>query len=298
MNTYINPLFIKTFRKAYELKNFTLTAVQLGMTQSGVSQHIAQIEECLGTSLFERVGRKVLPTPAADKLYVTGGNWLAQMQDFIEMVQSEEQVLKGKVSLGTPASFGVYLLPYLVEWQKNHPEIVLDIHYGPRAPKLKALGNGQMDLAITGDPFDQTYFMNEEIFEQEFVLVSHPDLKVKIQNWEDFLKIPIVDYAGSASIYQKWIKAHFPKSKYEPDKLLIKANTNSMDSMCYLLEQQVGFTIFPKEPLLHLIKAKRLKVHSTPKTVTNTLYLVQRKGQKLSRRIDAVKKIICDLQKR
>jgi DNA-binding transcriptional LysR family regulator len=262
------------------------------MTQSGVSQHIAQIEEILGVALFERVGRKVLPTQAADKLYSFGGAWLSQMHDFAEEIRMGEQQISGRVCVGAPGSFGVFLLPYLIEWQKKNPGILLDMEYGPRNTKEKALLSGKMDLAISGDPFDPRYFSSEEFYKQEFVLVSHPSLKPQFHSWEDFKKNPIVDYAGSESIFQKWTKSHFRKSVSRISELNVRIKTNNLESIFYLLEQKVGVTIFPSEPLIPYVKAKKLKIHSTEKTVSNSLYLVQRKGQILSRRVEDARKII------
>jgi len=51
-----------------------------------------------------------------------------------------------------------------------------------------------------------------------------------------------------------------------------------MESIFYLLQQKVGFTIFPSEPLLELIEKKKLKVHKTSKQITNSLYIVRRRG--------------------
>ena len=56
------------FLEALELLNFTKAAKNLGMTQSGISQHIAKLENDLEVKLFDRVNRKVYGTEAAFKL--------------------------------------------------------------------------------------------------------------------------------------------------------------------------------------------------------------------------------------
>jgi len=69
---------------------------------------------------------------------------------------------------------------------------------------------------------------------------------------------------------------------------------NNMESIFYLLQNKVGFTIFPSEPLLEFVAAKKVKIHRTGKTVTSPLYLVQRQGQALPRRIEALRELILD----
>lgn len=59
---------IRSFVAVYEEGSFTSAARREGATQSGISQHIKQLESELGAALLERNGRDVEPT-LAGKLY-------------------------------------------------------------------------------------------------------------------------------------------------------------------------------------------------------------------------------------
>jgi DNA-binding transcriptional LysR family regulator len=59
---------IRSFVAVYEEGSFTSAAGREGATQSGISQHIKQLESELGVALLERNGREVEPT-LAGKLY-------------------------------------------------------------------------------------------------------------------------------------------------------------------------------------------------------------------------------------
>lgn len=295
MSLLISPLFLNTFRKAYELKNFTSTAKVLGLTQSGVSQHIGRIEELMGTPLFERVGRGLFPTRSADQLYAFGGTWLSQMEDFIQKMRDGEQKLSGHIVFGAPGSFGSYILKPLIAWQNKNPGITMEFEYGPNSTLEIALRSGKMDLAITSTPLDSRYFINEEFFLQEYVLVSHPNLEPKVESWEIFCTNPFVDYVGSENIFQKWIGAHYKKHTQSTSQLNIRTKINNMESIFFLLQQKVGFTIFPSEPLIEQIDKKKLKIHKTSKKVTNPLYIVQRQGQILPNRTQALRSFILEL---
>lgn len=60
---------IKSFVAVIEEGSFTAAAQREAATQSGISQHIKQLEAELGTVLFERNGRDVSPTPAGRRYY-------------------------------------------------------------------------------------------------------------------------------------------------------------------------------------------------------------------------------------
>lgn len=287
-----SPLFLRTFRKAFELRNFTATAKILGMTQSGVSQHVAHLEALLEAPLFERVGRGLVPTKIGELVYSFGGTWLAQMEELIHDVREGERRLSGRVVLGAPGSFGVYLLKSLVEWQSENPGLIVEMEYGPNSVMARELHSGRMDLAVTSAPLDEQIFVSEEIFQQEYILVSHPELKPKFATLEEFAANPIVDYVGGENIFQAWMAAHFKTERASGVRLNVRAKINNMESIFFLLQRKVGVTIFPSEPLFDLLRAKKLKAHKTGKSVHNALYIVQRQGQKPSYRVQVLRALI------
>lgn len=60
---------IRSFVAVYEERSFTAAADREGATQSGISQHIKQLENELGVALLERNGREVAPTRAGRLYY-------------------------------------------------------------------------------------------------------------------------------------------------------------------------------------------------------------------------------------
>ncbi|MSQ56800.1 MAG: LysR family transcriptional regulator [Limnohabitans sp.] len=60
---------IQLFVAAYEELSFTLAASRENATQSGVSQHVGDLEETLGVKLFIRKLGTVKPTPAGRIYY-------------------------------------------------------------------------------------------------------------------------------------------------------------------------------------------------------------------------------------
>src|ERR1044071_542308 len=60
---------INSFVAVYEEGSFTAAAAREGATQSGISQHIKQLETELAVMLFERNGRDVEPTLAGKTYY-------------------------------------------------------------------------------------------------------------------------------------------------------------------------------------------------------------------------------------
>ncbi len=59
---------LRTFRAVAERLNFTRAAEDLHLAQSSVSAQVRLLEEDLGVSLFDRIGRRILLTEAGETL--------------------------------------------------------------------------------------------------------------------------------------------------------------------------------------------------------------------------------------
>lgn len=107
--------------------SFTRAAEELNMSQSAVSKRIAALEDWLGTRLFERVRQRIVLTEA-------GQHYLSRVREALEIM--EEATMEtlafrpGGLSLNiaTLPSFGNHwLLPRIVGFTKQHPEISLNV---------------------------------------------------------------------------------------------------------------------------------------------------------------------------
>src|SRR5437660_11758508 len=94
---------IRSFVAVCEAASFTAAAEREGATQSGISQHIKQLEAELGVSLLTRDGRTVEPTQAGRLYY-------AECVDVLKRLDAAQQgvavkALHGKVRVGLMPTF-------------------------------------------------------------------------------------------------------------------------------------------------------------------------------------------------
>ena len=85
---------LKYFEKACELQNFSEAARLLHISQSTLSQQIKQLEEELDTLLFDRIGKRVIPTEA-------GKAFLPYARKAIQDSESGKQIIKDLKDLET-----------------------------------------------------------------------------------------------------------------------------------------------------------------------------------------------------
>jgi DNA-binding transcriptional LysR family regulator len=82
---------LRSFIAVYDSGSFSLAAAALRTVQSNISTRIKNLEEQLGTPLFERRYRRVLPTEAARRLYPRAAELLATLEQAV----GEVRILEG-----------------------------------------------------------------------------------------------------------------------------------------------------------------------------------------------------------
>jgi DNA-binding transcriptional LysR family regulator len=141
------------------LGTMSAVAEKRKLTRPAVSKQLAQLEQEIGTALFERTGHKVQLTAAARRL-VGRASALFELAEEIraEFSPSTDNV-SGEVTIATFASLLTRLLPMtLTRLIKSHPKLDIIFHEMEPASALRATAANQVDLAlvddqVSGEPF-------------------------------------------------------------------------------------------------------------------------------------------------
>ncbi len=90
------------------------------MSQPGMSQHIAKLEQQLGMPLIERDAPGFVLTDTGEKtLAMARARWREE-RNFLESLDNEDEDC-GKVSVASSGSFAMLLYPALMEWMAEAP---------------------------------------------------------------------------------------------------------------------------------------------------------------------------------
>jgi DNA-binding transcriptional LysR family regulator len=110
LRAHLNELFV--FDVAARTGSFSKAARELGMTQSAVSHHVANLEVLLGTQLFDRVWRGVALTDTGRELHQASGRAFPALADGLEAATSKRNARQ--ITIHTDfAVAAYYLMPRL-----------------------------------------------------------------------------------------------------------------------------------------------------------------------------------------
>ncbi|MFY0479488.1 LysR family transcriptional regulator [Achromobacter marplatensis] len=104
--------------------NITHAAAQVGMTQSGASQAIAQLEDTLGAPLFTRERRQTVPTALGLRVADEARTMLGALHRIQTLSREARGAAGGTLRLASfPMVFSTVLPPVLRRFRQLHPEI-------------------------------------------------------------------------------------------------------------------------------------------------------------------------------
>ncbi|WP_186099537.1 LysR substrate-binding domain-containing protein [Burkholderia gladioli] len=153
-----NPWYVRTRLKTRQLLlvvalaeegNIHRAAAVLNMTQPAASKLLRELEDMLGTVLFERMPRGVKPTLYGDALIRHARAVLGSL----EQAQEELDALKaghlGHVAIGTITSPGVRLLPAAIAAvKKQHPAMRISVEIETSNVLLERLAQDKLDIVV------------------------------------------------------------------------------------------------------------------------------------------------------
>lgn len=280
---------LNIFIQVAELKNFTKAGKKLGYSQPTVSFQIKQLEEQMGTKLFDRVGHTVTLTEHG-KEALKYAQAICHMSD--EMMQSavKSKDTKGTIKIGLPDSL---CTPFIINrfegFHRKYPQISLHITNAGTDTMFHMLDHNEADIICTLDSpiYDVNYVVaHEEKIGTSFVASSsNPLSKLKKITIEKLLEQPFILTEKGMS-YRRLMDERLAKEGLEIQPMLEIART---DLICDLVAADEGVSLLPDFVTEDAVKEGRI-VRLPVKGYEIDIWkqLVYRKDKWISRQMEAI----------
>lgn len=180
----------------------TRAAADVHLTQSAVSHQLRDIEERLGTPLFLRVGKRMIPTAAGERVLSTARRVLDEIAATEDDVRRIGTKGAGVLRVCTQCNTGYHWLPPLLEaFRRKHPHVDVTIAVECTTRPVEALLEGRLDVAIVTQEIHNQQVRVRALFEDEHAAIvapGHPFASRKFVRPEDFSGQRLLLYSGSA----------------------------------------------------------------------------------------------------
>jgi LysR family hydrogen peroxide-inducible transcriptional activator len=152
--------------------HFGRAADACAISQPAMSVQIRELEETLGTELFERGARQVRLTSFGEEFALRVRDILVSVDELGDLARVSQDRLTGRLRIGVIPTVAPYLLPTLVGNLTRLYE-GLDIHVRETLTRklIEELAGGRLDTAIVALPVSEPSMTEVALFKESFVLV-------------------------------------------------------------------------------------------------------------------------------
>lgn len=196
------------FVHTVEAGSITGAADALGVDKSAVSRRLTALERRLGTKLLNRSTRKLSLTDAGRSYHGRAQELLRAWREMEDDASGADCALAGPIRIAAPLSFGLSQLgPVLIEFQREHPEIQLDVDFSDRKIDLIAEG---FNLAVRIGRLDDSSMIARKLGDVEMVCAASPEWLAEngpIRSADDLRDKAELRYALQAGKSWAWRRA-------------------------------------------------------------------------------------------
>lgn len=167
---------LQTFITIVELEGFTKAAEHLGYAQSTITSHIQILENELGESLFDRLGKKIVLTNVGKEL-VPYAKQMLHVYKEIKNITSEQNGVSGDLIVGAGESLTIYRLgKILKEYKKSFPKVNIILKDSICSELKSKLQSGELDIILTIEPqIMDTDLVVKNLKDECMVIIGAPD---------------------------------------------------------------------------------------------------------------------------
>ena len=271
---------LEVFAKVFELKSFSKAAEKLSISQPTVSAHIQNLEDELGLRLFDRVGRKVIPTHEAKILYRYAVELLKKKEEALSELLSVTKKSKGTLRIAASNIPGDYLIPHILPKLKHiMPEVVIQVEILDSRKVVKQLKEAipEYDIGFVGSKISDQKLEYKKILDDEIVLIAPSYYRSETIKVEGITKVPLI-FREEDSGTRLTVEKALEEKGINPIFLDVVAFLGSNTAIKEAVKKGVGFGLVSKYSIQRELECNRLKtIKIEGLSIRRSFYAVRRK---------------------
>ena len=174
-----------------ESPTWASAAAALGVSQSALSQGLAELQRRLGIELFSWNGRRRVPASSTEEVTEHARRILALTSDLSGWSDRIRAGSAGKLRVGMIDAAAVdHFGETLRSFREDRPQLDLHVTVGPSSQLLQGLTSGDLDLSICVSPQDSN-FSSVPLLEEDLYVYAPPGARPSgPQEWGPWVTFP------------------------------------------------------------------------------------------------------------
>lgn len=275
---------LEIFIAVAETAQVTKASKKLFVTQSAVSMALAELENQLGGSLFDRHGRSLLLNARGRYLLPLAKDITTQVNSIESIMSERNDTLTGEINVVASSALGNYILPYLVgAFKKAHPKVAINLLvYNTRMAETLVM-EGTSDIGFVEGQVTSKELNVREWFKDELVVLTAPSdplANKEVFDVEEDMKnsrwIMREKGSGTAAIFRNKMRDYL-------DEVNIVMEMGHPEAVKRAVESGVGIACLSALTICREVEngwLKSLKVSGVD--MKRQLYVISRKDKQMS----------------
>ncbi|TIU46143.1 MAG: LysR family transcriptional regulator, partial [Mesorhizobium sp.] len=165
---------MRAFIDVVEAEGFSAAARKIGRSKALLSKYVRELEDELGALLLNRTTRQFSMTEAGHTYYRRASEIVREVDSLADAVRESSGDVRGRIKLSAPRTFAdAPIGQSLIDFAKQHPDIVLDIQLDDRFVDLVEEG---FDLAVRISRLENSSLIARRLAPFSIKLCASPEL--------------------------------------------------------------------------------------------------------------------------
>jgi len=236
--------------------NYSRAAKTLGISQPALSLQIKKLEEQLGFQIVDR-SKKRMSITSKGEIFLSRAKLLLnenkQLNSLAQKLRDDDNII---LKIGIIPTLAPYLLPLFINRMSElHDNITIHVVELLTEEIIDQLISGDLDGGIVATPFSSMItFDIAPLFYEKFLLFVSPDHELYSQPEIDVKDIPVSDIRllKEGNCFRDQVNNICETAKRGKSKESFYFESNSIESLCRIVEFKGGITFLPELTTMHI----------------------------------------------
>jgi len=274
--------------------SYTRAAEELHLTQPAVSMQIRQLEQQTGMAVTEQLGRQIYLTEAGKEVHRYAKAILQQVEEVKDVLDKLKGLAGGHLRIAAISSANYFAPKLLGTFHQRFENVTVSMDVTNQKAVLQRVVDNEVDMAIMGQPPDETQFDAIAFMENPLIIVASPGhrlskhKRIALKELEKEVFLTREPGSGTRGAMHRFFRQH-------KLKLTTGMEMGSLSGIKQGVQAELGLGLLPRgavEVELMLGRLVELEIRDLP--IQRHWYVVLHKDKRLSAAAEAFKKILIE----
>ena len=250
---------LKIFCDIVELESFSKTAEKHLLSQSAISQQIAQMELTHKVQLLDRKKRPMAPTAAGQLFYNACKDIVGRYEQLKSELNALQKPSAGRINVAAIYSIGMHTLPdYVKKFMVKYPDVNVHVEYLSSVRIYELVLSGEADIGLVAVPRRDKRLEVYDFVDEPLVLVCSPKHPLAGESQIDIHKVQFERFIAFEkdtptrglidSILQRYNIVVRPVMEFDNTETIKRA-----------IEINAGISILPENTIVQEVSSRTIK---------------------------------------